>query len=315
MKPTRSISAVEPPRLDPRGLGRSAGPAFAEVLIASLLTPVLWQAFKRFTTLGRMEVSAGFNFSPGIATFSTAICLFLWHRKSLDDYGVSLRDWSGHLKTGLAWAVILIFLFFPMRLGFIHQYPSSQIPYGSWNSPYLIDTSVAVFIILLFPWIFRLLQSVSVMVPTSVALLMLFCLWSTPLALAYYRHRSVAHFFLVVSGLIITTGFAEEFLYWGYILPRLNEVLGRPYCFGGIWSGWGLIVTSLLFGFIHTLNGVDFLHGHFSLNWGWGLVAFVAGLGHGLLRERTGSILPGAIVHGINDTWVLIVLPMLFAHA
>jgi membrane protease YdiL (CAAX protease family) len=147
------------------------------------------------------------------------------------------------------------------------------------------------------------------------ALLTLFCLWTTPLALASYQHRSVAHFFLVVSGLIITTGFGEEFFYWGYIQPRLNELLGRPYRFGGIWFGWGLIVTSFLFGFIHSLNGVDFLHGHFNLNWGWGLVAFVAGLGHGFLRERTGSILAGAVVHGINDTWVLIVIPMLLAHS
>jgi membrane protease YdiL (CAAX protease family) len=315
MKAGQSTEAVEPSRYEPRGSRRSGVLAFVEVLIACLLTPVLWQGFKHFTTLGRMEVSAGFNFSSGIATILVAICLFLWHRKRLADYGVSLSHWPDHLRTGLGWAVILIILFSPMRFGFYHYNGISQIPYGSWKSPVFIDASVAFFIIALFPWIFRILQGISIKVPISLALLILFCLWTTPLTLAYYQHRSVAHFSLVVSGLIITTGFGEEVFYWGYIQPRLDEVLGRPYCFGGIPFGSGLLVTAFLFGFVHTLNGVDFLHGHFNLNWGWGFVAFVAGLGHGLLRERTGSILAGTIVHGINDTWVLIVIPMLFAHS
>jgi membrane protease YdiL (CAAX protease family) len=49
------------------------------------------------------------------------------------------------------------------------------------------------------------------------------------------------------------------------------------------------------------------LHGHFDLNWGWGLVAFVLGLAKGLLREATGSIIAGTVLHGITDIWAIVV--------
>jgi membrane protease YdiL (CAAX protease family) len=106
---------------------------------------------------------------------------------------------------------------------------------------------------------------------------------------------------------ILVAGLGEEFIFRGYIQSRLNEVLGRPFCLGGIQFGWSLVIASFLFGFVHIFNRVDFIDGRYDLQWSWGIGAFLAGIMFGCLREKTGSILSGAVLHGNQDGWMLIV--------
>jgi membrane protease YdiL (CAAX protease family) len=63
---------------------------------------------------------------------------------------------------------------------------------------------------------------------------------------------------------------------------------------------------------VHIFNGIDPLHGRMQLQWTWGISTCVTGIIHGYLREKTGSILSGAILHGNNDVWVLIVQNLKF---
>ena len=65
------------------------------------------------------------------------------------------------------------------------------------------------------------------------------------------------------------------------------------------WESFGAVAGGALFSFvlIHLLNPFDYFRGGGTLAWWWGLSAF-AGLWRGLLRERTGTILVPAIVHG-----------------
>lgn len=69
----------------------------------------------------------------------------------------------------------------------------------------------------------------------------------------------------------------------------------------GVNFGLGLIVSSLLFGFIHVLNPVDYFSGRWDFAWWWWLPSFVSGLFYGCLREKTGSILAGGVHHGLMD--------------
>ena len=62
-----------------------------------------------------------------------------------------------------------------------------------------------------------------------------------------------------------------------------------------------MFVSSLLFGLIHALNTVDYFNDRYDFAWLWLIAAFFSGLFFGVMRERTGSILPGAIVHGLED--------------
>lgn len=93
-------------------------------------------------------------------------------------------------------------------------------------------------------------------------------------------------------------GFGEEIMYRGFVQSRLNQAFGRPFVFLGVPWGWGLVLTSLLFGFTHVLN-VDAATGQIGWFWGWGLWTIFGGLTFGYVRERTGNVLAPALLHGL----------------
>ncbi len=98
---------------------------------------------------------------------------------------------------------------------------------------------------------------------------------------------------------LLFLGPGEEILYRGYMQSRLNVAFGRPYRLLGANWGWGLVIATLLFGLMHAFNGFDPAQGQYQLNWAWAAGATVAGLVFAYLRERTGSVVPGAVMHGL----------------
>jgi membrane protease YdiL (CAAX protease family) len=108
---------------------------------------------------------------------------------------------------------------------------------------------------------------------------------------------------LMFLGSLTTTAVAEEIFFRGYMQSRLNEVFGRPYSVRGIRFGEGLIIATLIFGFLHGLNAVDYFHGHYTFDWLWAATSVVPGLIYGLMREAKGNILPGSMAHGLWDVW------------
>ncbi len=94
-------------------------------------------------------------------------------------------------------------------------------------------------------------------------------------------------------------GWSEELLFRGVLLWATNEVFGRPWRFAGAQVGWGWIITTLLFATMH-LTLVDHqLHLH--LSWmGFATAAF-AGAVLGWVRERSGSLWPGMVLHNLID--------------
>jgi len=85
---------------------------------------------------------------------------------------------------------------------------------------------------------------------------------------------------LAVLGIGLLAGFAEELFFRGFMQTRLRE-------------GWGprtaIVVSALGFGLLH----LDPVHG---------TLAFVLGLYLGCLTELTGSVVPAAMCHVVNDT-------------
>lgn len=104
---------------------------------------------------------------------------------------------------------------------------------------------------------------------------------------------------------VVATAIGEEMFFRGYMQSRLNEVFGRPYARGQMRYGAGLLITSAFFGLLHVLNPVNYFIGHYSFAWAWGAGTMFVGLGYGVIREKTGSVWPAVVVHGLYDVWVV----------
>jgi membrane protease YdiL (CAAX protease family) len=99
---------------------------------------------------------------------------------------------------------------------------------------------------------------------------------------------------------MIFCGFGEEVFFRGYIQGRLNKQFGRPFQIFGVSFGWGLIITSLIFGIGHGLSGFNpFSHDPFVFRPEpiAGVATFFEGAILGLLYEKTGGIVAPAALH------------------
>src|SRR5258705_24354 len=93
-------------------------------------------------------------------------------------------------------------------------------------------------------------------IPWVASLAILVLLLCLPLAIN-------GHFFLTVLWLFFGAGFGEEIFYRGYIQSRVSEA------FENSWPG--IFISSLLFGFLHALNTVDYFRGRWDFAWWYAL--------------------------------------------
>ncbi|NGP89656.1 CPBP family intramembrane glutamic endopeptidase [Fodinibius halophilus] len=100
---------------------------------------------------------------------------------------------------------------------------------------------------------------------------------------------------------LVFIGFMEELFFRGYMQPRLNMAFGKPFHLLGLQFGWGIIITASLFGLIHVISP-----GANPMEWAWGFWTFFAGLAFGVVREKAGSFLAPAAVHGITMIFPLV---------
>ena len=101
-------------------------------------------------------------------------------------------------------------------------------------------------------------------------------------------------------------GFGEEIIYRGYMQSRLNEAFGKPYQFFGVAFGWGAILTALFFGLTHVglLRWMLGMSG--AATWAWGFWTIFSGLVFGFVREKSGSILTPALLHGLPQAIAMV---------
>jgi membrane protease YdiL (CAAX protease family) len=94
-------------------------------------------------------------------------------------------------------------------------------------------------------------------------------------------------------------GLAEELVFRGVFQSLLNEAFGQPWRLGQASFGWGGLLTAALFVVGHGALFDRHLHLKFSL---FAMIfAFPPAVLLGWLRERTGSVWPGILVHNLVD--------------
>lgn len=217
-----------------------------------------------------------------VVMVSAVLGIMLLRRKRLADYGLTLHNLKYQLDIAAACFLPVVVAGFPMGMG---------VDYKSWDGA-LILAVVQITLLFLLGWLLRKKPSVGSASVLASGTMLIF-----PLLPVNNSTFGTALVLFLTYALFVA--FGEEVIYRGYMQSRLNEVFGKPFHFFGVWFGWGLMLTALLFGLTH-VGLVSLLFGlSAEVTWAWGLWTFFGGLVFGFVREKSGGILAPALLHGL----------------
>lgn len=200
-------------------------------------------------------------------------------------FGITYHNTRYHIDIALVCLSVIIPIS-ALKYGFLS--PVLGISYFHWSGA-LIWSALIILSLLLIAALVKNKPTCSLLPASPLSgffiLLVLTCI--TAAAATPYTDRISAFLFY-----LFFVGFGEEILFRGYIQSRLNTSFGRPFQFMGIHWGWGLIIASVLFGFMHYINPFN------PFQFWWAFWTFFSGLLYGIIREKTGSIIAPGIIHG-----------------
>ena len=99
-------------------------------------------------------------------------------------------------------------------------------------------------------------------------------------------------------------GIDEEIVYRGIMLVLLNRAFGTPWKVLGASVGWGWILTSVLFGLVHS---IEFNQFQFQFSITRLIFPSLSGILMGWIRERTDSLYPAILLHNMGNATQYIV--------
>lgn len=278
--------------------------AVAEVMLAFAVVHVAFRALKHFTVIGQWD--PGGNFTPGAVMIAFTIAVLLLCRRSFEAYGLGMKRWSYHLSLGLVCSILVIAIV-ALGLTLTRFHFDASRPPNPHASQFSRIIGVAVVAMPAFFAVLVVLRTKGrfiEQIPPFVTLPAIFVLLAVPLVVLAHLHRPSV--LLATLWPFLGAGFGEEVFYRGYIQSRIDEAFRGSFRLLGFEFGLGLLVSALLFGFVHALDTVDYFAGQFDFGWGFGVQNFFEGLFYGCVRTKTGSVLPGAIMHGFGDTFARI---------
>jgi uncharacterized protein len=261
------------------------------IFIAFVAMPFLALGiYQMFPSLRTWQAEVGFNAPINFYIMAIVFPLLLAviRRKSSVEYGIDFRSLKYHLD-------IMLTCFIPVALV---DSLNIRLAANSWSGA-LIQIVCYSALLLLLTWLLHkkpTLGAAGILGPG------LFLLSGSFLPAGSLVGKAVVYFL----NYAVFIGFGEEILYRGYMQSRLNEVFGRPFRFAGVPFGWGALITSVLFGLMH-VGIIRWILGiNYDVTWAWGLWTIFSGLVFSFVREKTGSILAPALLHGLPQAiaWV-----------
>lgn len=270
------------------------------MLAAFALVHLAFRSFMKFTELGRAELSAGLNYSPGLAMVLVTVVMLLLHRRRPAAWGLTPRPLPLNLGAG-----VLSFVLLAAAGGVLMACGFGLRPANLTAAGASLIAAVNVVVTVFVLWLLRRQHHSGPRLLAGVSAVIALAVVAAPLALAAWRDESIAEVSLHMGWRLIGAALGEEVFFRGYVQSRLNEAFGRPWQVLGTRFGVGLVVASLLFGLIHALNPVDYFAGSFHFAWWHGLTTAVAPFGW--LRERTGSVGAAVVLHALLDLAAMLV--------
>jgi membrane protease YdiL (CAAX protease family) len=218
----------------------------------------------------------GYPFTTGVVFILFTLLLLLITRRDLKTYGLNFGNPRYHLDITGTCFIPFVVAGIPLGLG---------MDYRGWSGAFNL-AAAQIGLLFVIAWLLR--KKTSFGFSTITGAISLVLVDSTALG------KAIAAFLYF----LVFVGFSEEMLYRGYIETRLNEVFPRPYRFFDIDWGLGTMISALIFGLSH-VGLIAWLIGETNaLSWAWGFWTFCGGLVFSYVRQKTGSILAPAILHG-----------------
>ncbi len=240
----------------------------------------------------------------GLQAIIIPLAIIWLSRRNWSNYGFNMKKFRYQVHYGFMGAMLMMLA--GAGFGFMH---SRQIdPVGVEGS--LIMSAIAlVMIALLFIALRGFNQNTNrgmLRQPRIVfKLIILVGMILFPVIIAVFRQRLTSSIILWDLYYLFLVGFGEEIKYRGYFQSRINEEYGRPWQIAGIHFGPGLLIASALFGISHVGQFGVFnpFEGQFTINPWMGLQTFLGSIFYGLIREKSGSIIPSSIAHGVPSAF------------
>lgn len=242
----------------------------------------------------------GWSYSGGLVLILLPLAWLLLTRRSLPEYGLTLRNWQFGLEAGLTGYVARLI---PWVGG-----TALMLALGtSYLQPLGATILIAAYLLAIF-FTFMTLARRQRDHPhgesrTSARnnLLVLGGLLIFPILMALVKNSLTLKLISTVLWQFVFSGFGEELLWRGFVQSRLNAAFGRPWKVLGVPFGAGALIASALFGLWHAFNTYDIYTCIGTLNWSWGAWTMVSGFLAALLREKTGALIASTITHGAAD--------------
>lgn len=276
------------------------GKSLIEVFLIFFFFQVVGWRYK-VTEFLRLELDTlGWSYVAGVLMIAVPVFILLVTRRNFESYGLTLTHWRENLDIGLTYALVAGVIV--NGIGFVTLW-MRDIDYTGMTGSLLLTGCEIVVLFLILSILRRRFRTRDLNKPPNPLpnLLVLIGLLVLPLVVGLYVHRLTSVVVSTVAWQFCFSGFGEEIMYRGYCQSRINEEFGRPFSFMGVNFGIGVIVSSALFALAHILNPFSPFAGNYELAWWWGLFTFIGGLTFGLVREKTGSIIPVGIAHGLPD--------------
>ena len=276
------------------------GKSIIEVLSVFLIFRIigLWM---RTTDIMKWEFETlHWSYIGGALLFIIPLTILFLSKRNFQSYGLTLEHWREDLNFGLIFALITGIFLNGMGYMILWKY---NIEYTEMRGALLLTCCWVAALVVVLSHLRKAEKQYYGGPPPSAGMnfVVLIGLLALPLMIALYAGKDITIIGSTVLWQFIFSGVGEEVMYRGYYQSRINEEFGRPFTFMGVHFGYGVIISSLLFSCVHILNPFNPLEGIYEYAWWWGLFTFFGGLTFGLVREKTGSIIPCGIAHGLPD--------------
>ena len=259
---------------------RSKVKAILEVICVLILVLLIVSMIQASDLSAWQRIHLGYPFLNHTTMITISLLLLILTRRDFAAHGISFKNMKYHL-------LVTLICLLPILLA---SSAFNFLDWKKWDGAFILS---GIYLAMLFIFAFLLRKK-----PTAgetAAFGVLFLLFAIPSAAGADIGKRISGFIYF----LFFVGLGEEMLFRGYIQSRLNAAFGRPRRFFGVKWGWGIIIASLLFGLAHIFNDFNPFLGKFGFAWPWGFWTVFIGLAYGYLREKTGSIVAPAILHGL----------------